>query len=194
MSNRQPSRGSKVWEGNISTNYLADFRLLSVEILLLDAVSASDCSLKCNVARVSRAKLVRPLSQNEIREIVMDSHSDEGEYCASDAQEEEEPRPPTRRSSSSKPPSSPDFSASSSEYEDNVGNVAGQQPQPCQWALSPNPRTRVVHNFTVAPSGKSIAAAHITRSTQRLAAVLRGNYYFPGCEDESLLPPVLIQF
>jgi hypothetical protein len=51
MSSRQPSRGSKVGEGNISTNYLANCCLLSLEILLLDMVSASNCSLKCNMVR-----------------------------------------------------------------------------------------------------------------------------------------------
>ena len=121
---------------------------------------------------VSRAKRARPLSQNEIREIVVDSDSDEGEYCASDTEEEEEPRPPSRRSPSSKPPTSPDFSASSSEDEDDVGNVAGQQPQPCQWGLSRNPRRRVVHTFTGAPSGKSIAAAHVTRESTPLSVLL----------------------
>jgi hypothetical protein len=40
---------------------------------------------------VSHAKPARPLSQNEIREIVMDLDSDEGEYCASDMEEEAMP-------------------------------------------------------------------------------------------------------
>lgn len=62
MSNSQPSRGSKVGEGNISTNCVANFRLLSLEILLLDVVSASNCSLNCNVVMfLVRNKLVRCL-------------------------------------------------------------------------------------------------------------------------------------
>jgi hypothetical protein len=42
----------------------------------------------------SHAKRARQLSQNEIRKIVKDSDSDEGECCASGTEEEEEPRPP----------------------------------------------------------------------------------------------------
>jgi len=50
------------------------------------------------------------LSQNQIREIVMDSASDKEKYYASeDVEDEEEPRPPSRRSSISQP-TSPDFS------------------------------------------------------------------------------------
>jgi hypothetical protein len=105
---------------------------------------------------VSRAKRAGPLSQNEIREIVMHSDSDEGEYCASGTGEEQEPRPPSRRSSCSKPASTPDFSASSSEDQDDVGNVVGEQPQPCQWGLSRNPRRRVVPTFTGAPTRKAL--------------------------------------
>jgi len=57
---------------------------------------------------VKRARL---LSQNQVREIVMDSDSDEDKYYASeDTEDEEEPRSPSRRSSVSQPPS-PDFSA-----------------------------------------------------------------------------------
>ena len=78
---------------------------------------------------ISCVKRARLLSQNQIREIVMDSDSDEEKYHASEDTEDDEPRPPSRRSSISQPPS-PDFSASSSEYEDDVGNVAGQQPRP----------------------------------------------------------------
>jgi hypothetical protein len=63
----------------------------------------------------------------------MDSDSDEEKYYASEGTEdEEEPRQPSRRSSISQP-ASPDFLAGSSEDEDDVGNVAGQQPQPCLW-------------------------------------------------------------
>jgi hypothetical protein len=105
---------------------------------------------------VSRAKRAHPLSQNEIQEIIMDLDSDKGEYCASGMEEEEEPCPPSRWSSCSKLPSSPDFSASSSEDEDDVGNVAGQKPQPCQWGLSCNHRRRVVHTFAGAPTAKAL--------------------------------------
>jgi hypothetical protein len=52
----------------------------------------------------------------------MDSDSDEEKYYASDTGDKEEPRQPSRRYSISQLPS-PDFSASSSEYEDVVGNV-----------------------------------------------------------------------
>ena len=90
--------------------------------------------MESDISRVKRAHL---LSQNQIREIVMDSDSDEEKYYVSE-DTEDEPRPPSRRSSISDPPS-PDFSASSSEDEDDVGNVAGQQPQPCLWTLPPQP-------------------------------------------------------
>jgi len=85
---------------------------------------------------VSRAKRARLLYQNQIRETVTDSNSDEEKYYASDMGDDEEPRPPSRQSSISQPPS-PDFSVSSSEYEDEVGIVASQQPQPSQWTLPP---------------------------------------------------------
>jgi hypothetical protein len=55
----------------------------------------------------------------------MDSDSDEDKYSTSEDMEDDEPRPPSRRSSISQPPS-PDFSTSSSEDENDVGNVAGQ--------------------------------------------------------------------
>jgi len=85
------------------------------------------------------AKRTPALSRNEIQEIVMDSDSNEDKYYASQVSEdEEEPRPLSRRSSLSQPPS-PDYSANSSEDEDDVGNVAGQQPQPSQWILPPKP-------------------------------------------------------
>ena len=59
----------------------------------------------------SCVKCARLLSQNQIREIVMDSDSDEDKYYASeDTKDEEDPRPPSRRTSISQPPS-PDFSA-----------------------------------------------------------------------------------
>jgi hypothetical protein len=53
---------------------------------------------------VKRARL---LSQNQIRDIVMDSDSDEEKYSGSE-DTEDEPRPPSRWSSISQPPS-PDF-------------------------------------------------------------------------------------
>src|SRR5215469_15264949 len=106
---------------------------------------------------VSRVKRARLLSQNQIRDIVMDSDSDEEKYYASsDTEDKEEPRPPSRRSPS------PDYSASSSENEDDIGNVSGQQPQPSQWILPTKPPRHVVHKFIGAPKGKSSEAAQIT--------------------------------
>jgi hypothetical protein len=59
----------------------------------------------------------------------MDLDSDEKKYYTSEDMEDEEgPHPPSQWSSISQPPS-PDFSASSSEVDDDVHNVAGQQPQ-----------------------------------------------------------------
>jgi hypothetical protein len=76
---------------------------------------------------ISHVKWAHLLSQNQIREIVMDSNGDEEKYYASEGTEDEqEPHPPSQRSSISQP-ASPDFSASSSEDAD-VGNMAGQQP------------------------------------------------------------------
>ena len=99
---------------------------------------------------VLHVKWARLLSRNHIREIVMDLDSDEDKYNASDeSEDEEEPRPPSQRSTISHPPS-PGYSASSSEDKDD-GNVAGQQPQPCQWTLPPKPRRHVVHTFTGTP-------------------------------------------
>ena len=95
------------------------------------AVSSSSCITLFTMQReVSRVKQARLLSQNQIREIVMDSHSNEEKYYASEDSEDDGPRPPSRRSSKSQPPSL-DLSTSSSEEEDGVGNVPGQQPQPC---------------------------------------------------------------
>jgi len=87
---------------------------------------------------ISRVKWARLLSQNQIQETVMDSDSDEEKYYASEDTEDDEPRPPSRQSLVSEPPS-PDFSTSSSEDEDDVGNMAGQQPQPCLWTCPLNP-------------------------------------------------------
>jgi len=121
---------------------------------------------------VMRLKQARLLSQNQIREIVMDPDSDEEKYYASvDKKDEEEPYPPSGQSSISQPPS-PEFSTSSSEDEDDVGNVAGQQPQPSQWTLPPKPQRHVVYTFTGAPNRKSSEAAYITRESTPLSNLL----------------------
>jgi len=101
----------------------------------------------------------------------MDSDSDKEKYYASKDMEDDKPCPPSRRSSISQPPS-PDFSASSSEDDNDVGNVAGQQPQPCLWTMPPPPWRRVVHNFTGAPNGKSKEAAHVTSESTPLSVLL----------------------
>ena len=102
----------------------------------------------------------------------MDSDSDEDKYHATqESEDDEEPRPPSRWSSLSQPPS-PDYSASSSEDEDDVGNVAGQQRQPSQWTLPPKPRRCLVHNFTGDPNRKSSEAAHITPASTPLGVLL----------------------
>ena len=83
----------------------------------------------------------------------MDLDSDKDKYQTSqESEDEEEPWPPTLRSSVAQPPS-PDYSASSSEDENGVCNVAGQQPQPSQWTLPPKCQRRVVHTFIWAPNG-----------------------------------------
>ena len=84
-------------------------------------------------SEVSRVKRARVLSQNQIRQIVMDSDSDEETHYVCEEMDEEQPSPSSRKSSITQH-ASPDYSASSSEDED-VGNVTGQQPQPCVWAL-----------------------------------------------------------
>ena len=81
-------------------------------------------------SEVSCVKRARVLSQNQIREIVMDSDSNEETHYACEEMDEEQPRPSSRRSAITQP-ASPDFSASSSEDGEDVGNVTGQQPQPC---------------------------------------------------------------
>ena len=96
----------------------------------------------------------------------MDSDSDEDKYYTSqESEDKEEPYPPSRRSSISLP-TNPDYSASSSEDEDD-SNVAGQQPQPSQWTLPPKSWRHVVHTFIGAPNGKSSEAAHITPESCR---------------------------
>jgi len=62
--------------------------------------------------------------------------------------------------------------ANSSEDEDDVGNVARQQPQPCLWTLPPQPQRHVVHTFTGAPNGKSREAAHVTSESTPLSVLL----------------------
>ena len=100
----------------------------------------------------SCAKRARMLSMNQICEFVMDSDSDKAQYNTSGMEDEEmEPRPPSRKSPLSQAMSSSDFSASTSEDEDVVENVASQQPQSMQWTLPPYPRMRVLHPFTGAP-------------------------------------------
>ena len=125
----------------------------------------------------------------------MDSDSDKEKYYVSDTEDEEKPRPTSRHSSISQPPS-PVFPASSSADENEVDIVASQQPQPSQWTVHPEPRSRVVHTFIGDRNGKKQwRCTHNERdhSTLRYATILRENY-FTGCGDESLLPPVPRQF
>jgi hypothetical protein len=115
--------------------------------------------MECREA--SRAKRARLLSPNEIREIVMDSDSDEAQCDASSKQDEEvEPRQPSPASTSSQTASSPDFSASTSDDEDAVHHVAGQQPQSTQLTQPPWP-----------PKGKSSGSAHITGEPTSLSVL-----------------------
>ena len=97
----------------------------------------------------SCANRARQLSLNQIREFVMDSDNDEEQYDTSGTEDEEmEPRPPSRKSHLSQAVSSSDFSASTSEDDDDVvENVASQQPQSTQWTLPPYPRMRVLHPY-----------------------------------------------
>jgi len=100
----------------------------------------------------------------------MNSDSDEEKYYTSE-DTEDKPRPPLLWTSISEPPSQ-DFSTSSSEDEDDVGNVTGQQPQPCLRTLPPQPRRHVVHTFTGAPNGKSREAAHVMSESTPLSVLL----------------------
>jgi len=75
-------------------------------------------------SEVSRVKLARVLSQIQIREIVMDSDSDEETYYACEEMDKEQTGTSFRRSAITQP-ASPDFSASSSEDKEDVGNVTG---------------------------------------------------------------------
>jgi len=118
----------------------------------------------------SPAKRPRLLPVNQVRENVMFSDSDESANNTSDTEDEEvEPHSLSRGSPSSEPPSSLDYSTSTSEDEDTVGNVAGHQPQSTQWTLPPYPQ---VHTFTGAPRGKSNEAAHITRESTPLSVLM----------------------
>jgi hypothetical protein len=119
----------------------------------------------------SRAKHASVLSPNEIQGIVMDSDSEEDTHYACEETDEQQAGPSSRRISST-PPASPDFSASSSEDEEDVGNVTGQQLQPCVWALPPKPQKRVVHTFPGAPNGKSSEAVHITKESTPITVLL----------------------
>ena len=111
----------------------------------------------------SCAKRARLLSVNQIREFVMDSDSDEAQYNTSGTEDEEmEPHPPSRKSPLSQSVSSSGFSASTSEDEDVVKNVASQQPQSTQWTLHPYPRMRVLHPFTGAPKGAPVNGWHVS--------------------------------
>ena len=79
------------------------------------------------------------LSIKEIRDIIMDSDSDEDRYYASqESGDEEEPRPPSRRPSISQPPI-PDYSASSSEDEDGLAmwQVNSHNPLSAHCPLNP---------------------------------------------------------
>ena len=109
------------------------------------------------------------LCQNQIREVIMDSDSDEDKSYTSQDLEDEQPHPPSRRSSVLERPS-PDYSSSSEDEDD--GSIGGQQPQPCQWTLPPKPGRCVVHTFIGATNGKSSEAAHITPESTPLSVLL----------------------
>ena len=117
---------------------------MSVESLLFHPAVALQFSSKERA--ISQARLLSP---NQIQEIVMDSDSNKKKYSTSEDTEDNEPRPPSPRSSISQPPS-PDFSASSSEDEDDVGNVAGQQPQLCLRTPPRQPRRLFFHLLDLA--------------------------------------------
>ena len=121
----------------------------------------------------SCVKRARLLSLNQIRETFMDSDSDETQYNASGTEDEEmEPCPLSRKSPISQPVSSSDFSASTSEDEDVVENVASQQPQSTQWTLPSYPQMRVLHPFIGAPKGKSSETAHVTPQSTPLSVLM----------------------
>jgi len=102
----------------------------------------------------------------------MDLDSDEEKhYTFTDTEGEEEPCPSSWQSSSSQP-LSPDFSASVSEVEDDVGNMAGQHPQLSQWTLPPKPRRHVVQTFNGSPNGERSVAEHIMQEPTPLSILL----------------------
>src|SRR5215471_7434858 len=138
------------------------------------------------------------LSRNKIRELIMDSDSDEAPYNSSGTEDEEmEPRPPSRKFLISQAVSSSDSSAGTSEDEDVVGNVASQEPQSTQWTLPPCPRMRVLPPFTGAPKGKNSEAAHVTAQSTPLSVlmlfireiisllVVETNRYYHDCLDST---------
>ena len=85
-------------------------------------------------------KRAHQLSLNQIREIVIDSDSDKEQYDTSGMEDEEmAPRPSSQKSHLSQAVSSSDFSANTSEDDNDVENMASQQPQSMQWTLPPYP-------------------------------------------------------
>jgi hypothetical protein len=118
---------------------------MSVESLLFHLLVALQfSSMEHEIFRVKWAPL---LAQNQMREIIMDSDSNEEKYYASEDMEDDEPCPPSRRSSIS-------------------------QPQPCLWTLPLQPWRCVVHHFIGAPNGKSMEAAHVTSEYTPLSILL----------------------
>jgi hypothetical protein len=127
-------------------------QLILVESLLFHPVATLHfLSIELEISCVKWAHL---LSQNQIREILMDLDSNEEKYYPSEDKENNKPLPPLRRSSIPYPPS-PDFSASSYEDEDIFGNVAGQQLQPCLWTLLLNPEGRYCTPLLGPPMGRA---------------------------------------
>ena len=155
ITNRQLSKVLRWGKGTYPPKYLAEVKFLSAEL----AVRHGSCTtVFFNVHRgdVSHAKWVHLLSQNQIQDIIMDLDSDKEKYYASeDVEDKEDPHPPSQQPSFSQPPR-PDFSASSSEDQDNVGNVASQQPQPSQWTLPLNPKGVLCTPFLGPPMGKAV--------------------------------------
>jgi hypothetical protein len=90
---------------------LAEFQLLSAEILQFDALVFL-ILLKMQRCDVSCVQWAYVPSRNQIQKIITVSDSDKDKHYALQESDEEEPRPPLRRCSVSRPPS-PDYSASS---------------------------------------------------------------------------------
>jgi hypothetical protein len=122
------------------------------------------------------SKCAHLLSPHKIRELVMDSDSDDAgydTYSSATEDDEVEPHLLSRGSCSLLSSAGTDSAASVSEDEDvTVQNVAGQHPQPTQWTLPPYPQRCVVHTFTGDPTGKSSEAKHITRDLSPLCVLL----------------------